>query len=165
MKFKIVELPELSGPACRIYSVIYDGGEDSLYEAFDASVYDTYPDESDEIWNTLKFMGREGGARIQFFREDEGRPGDGIVALLKKKRFSLRVYCIRYGGNGPLVVGNGGPKMVRAWQDDPHLAACVQELMAISSLITERIKDREIRIAVDGTFQGNLIFENEDDEE
>ena len=55
--------------------------------------------------------------------------------------------------------------MVRAWQDDPHLAACVQELMAISSLITERIKDREIRIAVDGTFQGNLIFENEDDEE
>ena len=163
MKFKIVELPELSGPACRIYSVIYDGGEDSLYEAFDASVYDTYPDESDEIWNTLMFMGKEGGARIQFFREDEGRPGDGIVALLKKKRFSLRVYCIRYG-NGPLIVGNGGPKQVRAWQDDPHLTACVQELMDISFLITERIKDRDIRIAADGTFQGNLEFEKEDEE-
>lgn len=165
MKFKIVKLPELSGPACKIYSIMYDGVDKSLYDIFDESVYDAYPDESDEIWNRLKFMGKEGGARIQFFREDEGRRGDGIVALLKKKQFSLRVYCIRYGGNGPLVVGNGGVKKVRAWQDDPHLTACVEELMEISSLITKRILDKDISIAADGSFQGDLVFENEEDEQ
>ena len=123
MKFRIVEIPELSGEACKIYTIVYDGGEDSMFERFqDRMDAEGFSAEVDEIWYALRFMGKEGGARIQFFREDEGKPGDGVMALLKKKRFTLRLYCIRYG-TGTLVLGDGGykPPTIRAWQGDPQM--------------------------------------------
>ena len=162
MRFEIVEIPELSGPACKIYSIAFDGSEDTLFDCFLDNLEDSFPAEVGEIWYKLEYMGREGGARIQFFREDEGRPGDGVVALLKETGFSLRLYCIRYG-SCTLLLGNGGYKSpsTRAWQDDQHLTECVNELMTISSLITERIKNREIKLAPDGKLDGNLVFEIE----
>lgn len=162
MRYKIVEITELSGPACKIYSVIVGDGEKTLFDIFQDRMDVDYPDAVDEIWYSLRFMGEEGGARIQFFREDEGRPGDGIVAMLKKKRFALRVYCIRYG-TITLIVGDGGfkPPSARAWQDDPHLTACVKQLMSISGKITEKIKDKEIWFSPDGSLLGNLEFETD----
>ena len=164
MRYKIVEITELSGPACKIYSVVCGDGVDTLFDNFQDRLDEDYSEAVDEIWYSLRFMGEEGGARIQFFREDEGRPGDGIVAMLKKKRFALRVYCIRYGTN-TLIVGDGGykPPSVRAWQDDRHLAACVKRMMLISELITERIRDKEIWFSPDGSLLGNLEFEIDDD--
>ena len=93
MSFKLVEIPALSGPACKIYSIAYDGSSETSFDGFqDRMDREGFSDEVDQIWYSLRFMGEEGGARIQFFREDEGRPGDGVVALLKKKRFTLRLY-------------------------------------------------------------------------
>ena len=161
MSFRIVEVPDLSGPACKIYSIAYDGSDETSFDQFQDRMDDNgYTAEVDEIWYTLRFMGDEGGARIQFFREEEGRPGDGIVALLKKKRFTLRLYCIRYG-NGPLLLGDGGYKSpsTRTWQEDPHLRACVEELMRISGLITKRILNKEIKFASDGSLDGDLEFD------
>jgi len=163
MKFRIVEIQELSGDACKIYTIVYDGEEDSLFECFqDRMDAEGFSAAVDEVWYTLRFMGKEGGARIQFFKEDEGKPGDGIVALLKKKKFTLRLYCIRYG-SGTLVLGDGGykPSTIRAWQDDDHLKACVHELMRISALITERIKSKEIMLSADGSLTGDLTFDDE----
>ena len=163
MSFKIVEIPELSGTACRIYSIAYDGSMETSFDSFqDKMDADGYSSEVDEIWYSLKFMGKEGGARIQFFKEDEGHPGDGVVALLKKKRFVLRLYCIRYG-NGPLILGGGGykPPSVRSWQDVTELNISAQELIRISALITERIKNKEIVLSPDGSLEGNLEFDDE----
>lgn len=163
MSFKIVEIPELSGPACKIYSIAYDGSEDTSLDGFlERMDNGGFSEEADTIWYRLEYMGKEGGARIQFFREDEGRPGDGIVALLKQTRFVLRLYCIRYG-NGTLVLGDGGYKSpsVRTWQEDPFLSACVRELMRVSALMTERIKDKEIKLSPDGSLVGDLDFEDE----
>lgn len=166
MKIKIVEIPELSGLACKIYSIAYDGSEDTLFDIFQDSMDKDYADEVDLIWYALEFMGKEGGARIQFFREDEGKPGDGIVALLKKKKYPLRLYCIK-SGNCTLILGRGGykPPSIRTWQDDPHLSECVQELMWISSLMTEKVKNKEIRYGNDGSLIGDLEFELEQDNE
>ena len=163
MSFKLIEIPALSGPACKIYSIAYDGSSETSFDGFqDRMDEEGFADEVDQIWYSLRFMGEEGGARIQFFREDEGRPGDGVVALLKKKRFALRLYCIRYG-NGPLVLGDGGykPPSAQTWQDVPYLSACVEELMRISILITRRIKDKEIKLAPDGTLTGDLEFDDD----
>ena len=162
MWLRIVEIPELSGVACKIYSIAFDGSEDTLFDLFLDGLSDDYPAEVEEIWDKLEFMGREGGARIQFFREGEGRPGDGIVALLKECGFSLRLYCIRYG-SCTLVLGNGGCKSPRtkAWQDDPQLSGFVEELMWISSVLTEKIKNKEIGFTSDGSLTGDLEFETE----
>lgn len=162
MRFEIVEISELSGPACKIYSIACDGSENTLFDDFLDRMDAAHSRDVEIIWDKLEYMGREGGARIQFFREDEGRPGDGIVALLKEWRFPLRLYCIR-SGSCTLILGNGGykPPSVRAWQDDPHLSRCVHQLMSISSLITEKIKNKEIRLVYDGSLDGDLEFETE----
>lgn len=165
MRFEIVEIPELSGEACKIYSIAYNGSEDTLFDYFLDKIGNDFPEEVESLWDKLEYMGREGGARIQFFREDEGRPGDGIVALLKETGYPLRLYCIRYG-SCTLILGNGGfkPPSVRAWQEDPFLEACVKGLMSLSSQITERIKNREITFDSNGSLVGDLVFEIETEE-
>ena len=162
MGFEIVEIEELSGPACKIYSIAYDGDEgDTLLDEFLDRMDAEYPEEVDELWARLVFMGREGGARLQFFRENEGKPGDGVVALLKDVGYSLRLYAIRYG-TVLLILGSGGYKSAEtaAWQDDEILRKHASEMIRISALITERIKDKEITICPDGSLTGNLYFED-----
>ena len=160
MGFRIVEIEELSGPACKIYSIAYDGkGGDTLFDDFMDRMDVDYSDEVEEIWDKLEFMGREGGARIQFFRENEGTPGDGVVALLKESGFSLRLYGIRYG-TILLILGSGGYKNVGKWQEDEVLGKHATEMIAISAKITERIKNKDITICADGKLEGDLYFED-----
>lgn len=162
MGFRIVEIDELSGPECKIFSVAYDGdGEDTLFDEFLDRLEDDYPDEISEIWSKLEFMGREGGARIQFFRENEGCPGDGVVALLKESGFTLRLYAIRFG-SVLLILGSGGYKSssIGSWQEDEILSKHAIEIMRISRLITERIRNKDITIGIDGTLTGDLYFED-----
>lgn len=162
MGFRVVEIEELSGPACKIYSIAYDGnGDDTLFDEFLDRLDEEYPNEVDEIWAKLVFMGQEGGARVQFFRENEGLPGDGVVALLKESGFPLRLYAIRYG-TILLILGSGGYKYadIAAWQDDPVLAERAREMIRISAKITERIREKDIVISPDGTLTGDLYFED-----
>lgn len=159
MGFRIVEIKELSGPACKIYSIAFDGsGGDTLFDEFLDRMEDEYPIEVEEIWEKLEFMGREGGARLQFFRENEGTPGDGVVALLKESGFTLRLYAIKYG-TILLILGSGGYKDVEAWQDDDVLKKHAKEMIKISGMITQRVKEHDITISTDGTLNGNLYFE------
>ena len=162
MGFRIVEIDERSGPECKIYSVAYDGdGEDTLFDEFLDRLEDDYPDEISELWSKLVFMGKEGGARIQFFRENEGCPGDGVVALLKESGFTLRLYAIRFG-SVLLILGSGGYKSssIGSWQEDEILSKHAIEIMRISRLITERIRNKDITIGIDGTLTGDLYFED-----
>lgn len=162
MGFRIVEIEELSGPACKIYSIAFDGdGGDTLFDEFLDRLDAVFPEELDEVWAKLQFMGKEGGARIQFFRENEGEPGDGVVALLKESGYPLRLYAIRYG-TVLLILGSGGYKnpKIAAWQDDEILTKHATEIIHISAKITERIKEKDLTIASDGTLAGDLYFED-----
>lgn len=162
MGFRLVEIPELSGRVCKIYSVAEDGTEDTLFDFFLDELYADYQDYVDEIWDKLLFIGKEGGARIQFFRENEGRPGDGVVALLNKPGFPIRLYGIRYG-SVLLILGGGGYKgpTIRSWQKDEKLRKAAGQMIRLSEIVCQRIKDKSIRILEDGTITGELSF-NED---
>ena len=50
---------------------------------------------------------------------------------------------------------------IDAWQKDEVLKYHAEEMIKISSLITERIKNKDIRICDDGTLEGDLYFEEE----
>ena len=151
MGFGIVKITDLSGDACKIYSVARDDSEDTLLELF-----------LDEIINKLRFMGQEGGAREGFFRENEGKPGDGVVALLNAPHFPLRLYGIRFG-TSLLILGSGGKKGIhtRTWQQDSKLKSSAEQMIRLSALITQRIKDKEITLASDGSIIGNKHFEED----
>ena len=68
MGFSIVEVPMLSGDKCRIFSILMDGDDETLYEQFSEAYWDDYKSEVQDIYNRLMFIGHEGGARLQFLR-------------------------------------------------------------------------------------------------
>lgn len=166
MRYVIEEIEDLSGEACHIYSLREAGSENSLFDDFIVRNSELYEDEVVDIYNRLKYMGNEGGARENYFKLNEGKPGDGIVALYDRPDSRLRLYCIRYGAI-TLIVGDGGakPKSVRAWQEVPELDRIVKHLMLISDKISEAIKEKDIRLTLDGKLIGELTIDDDEDYE
>lgn len=156
MNFELVEIPSLSGDCCQIFSILIEGEEQTLFENFAEEYEEEYVDEIADMYNSLKFMGNEGGARLQFFKDKEGSPGDGVSALYDHPDQMLRLYCIVYG-RVAVILGGGGPKpkSIRAWQDDPKLCREATMMIYISSKITQAIKDGDIKIT-DAGLSGEL---------
>lgn len=161
-KLEIIECEDLSGPACRIYSVKIDDGEDTLFDQFVDKYYDQYEHEVQDIYDRLKVIGRELGMREIFYKPDEGMPGDGICALYDVPDSNVRLYFVKYG-NDLILLGDGGPKPknIRAWQESAILSKVVPQLHIISDLITKATKEKDIRISRNG-FEGEMtIFADE----
>jgi hypothetical protein len=90
---------------------------------------------------------------------DEGLQTDDLVcALFDLPDKNLRLYCIRLYKH-IVIVGNGGPKNVRAWQDDVKLSREVHEMMHYSKIIRTKLNNGELFFSEDGLrFGGNLIL-------
>jgi len=158
MNYEIVELADFSGKKATIYTVIIDNDELSLFDYFLNEHLNGYKEELKNIISRLEVIGHETGAREQFFKLHEGKPGDGVVALFDEPGRFLRLYCIRYG-SCVIILGGGGAKYTRTWQEDPKLSMEVETLIEISKDILARIKDGEIKWSVDGIhLTGDLKF-------
>ena len=124
----------------------------------------SFKSETKNIIERLISIGHKTGARSQFFKEWEGKPGDGVCALYDKPDSNLRLYCICYGTQ-LIIIGSGGhkPKTIRALQEDTKLTEENALIKQISQQITSRIKDKEIRFTPDYLdFTGDLEFNDED---
>lgn len=149
-----------------------------LFEEYPAANFYTLRVDDDELTEVEKFLEKfpEGckydedmekiiswldkisciGAKERYFRP-EGRFGDGVGAIpIEAGR--IRLYCIRINDH-LLIVGNGGEKNVRAWQDSPELARYVRTLKAAANVIKRRTKNDEMRILNEMEIIGNLTFE------
>lgn len=166
MRCRLVKLTRFSGTEASIYSVIVDDDVETLFDKFASENKNLSLSEIKNIFVRLRTMGKKTGARINFFREWEGTPGDGVCALRyreKKSDENLRLYCIRYGAQ-IIVIGGGGPKNVRALQDDKKLKDENYFLRWLSKQITARIKEKEIEYTNDYLeFIGDLKFQDEDE--
>ena len=162
MNFELKKIQELSGNKCQIYSAVLEGESMSLFESFLATFYEDYTDEVQDIYDRLKFIGREGGARSQFLKMHEGTPGDGVCALYDIPNKRLRLYCIVYG-TVAVILGGGGIKRVRVWQDDEFLRKHAELMIRISRIISLRIIEGDIKISDDG-FTGNIKINEDYDE-
>lgn len=59
-----------------------------------------------------------------------------------------------------LILGGGGEKLVRAWQDDEILKEEAEWMKYVSQKIYQRIKDKDIYFTNDDRdIEGDLIFE------
>ena len=160
MRCKLVKIDSLSGSKASVYSVMLDGESETLLEKFVRESKSSFLSETKDILKRLKTIGQKTGARKQFFKEFEGKPGDGVCALYDNPDSKLRLYCIIFGTQ-LLVVGGGGPKPknISAFQDDEKLTDANYFLRWLSEQITQRIKDREITYENDYLdFSGNLEF-------
>lgn len=162
MRCKIVKLTRFSGTQASVYSVIVDDSSTTLFENFIQENKNSYAGEIKNIGMRLHVIGHNTGARHSFFRHKEGVPGDGVVALHDDPKKKLRLYAIRYG-NDILILGGGGPKNVRALQENKKLEKENYLLRAISERITEKIKEKEIYYSANNLeLEGELEFEIED---
>lgn len=150
MKFDIIEIPELSGEKCRIFSIRQEGETRTLLECFLRDNYATYKNEIEDIYNRLKIIGKVEGAREHYFKHNEGSLGDGVSALYDGNKKNIRLYCIRYG-TITLILGGGGYKSkdIRAWQEDRILSIHAELMKKISEEIK---KDEDVKLLSDGSF-------------
>lgn len=163
--FELVKLEKLSGSCCSIYSIaIQNSDYTTLLDEFINKNINSFKSETKDIVTRLYTIGHKTGARIQFFKENEGYPGDGVCALYDAEGSNLRLYCIRYGSQ-LVVIGSGGhkPKTIRSLQDDETLKRENSFMRKVSAKISERIKEKDIWFTDDGLeFAGNLYFLAED---
>jgi hypothetical protein len=165
MNYRIVKLEQLSGRKGTIYTLVRDGEELSLFDQFLQGCSQQHEAQVRNLVAKLKAMGQQTGMREHLFRMDEGRPGDLVVAVSDDVTSTLRAYGIRYG-NTILLLGAGGPKLVRAWQDDPELKRAANEMIAISKAMMEKTKNREITWTPDQMeWTGELTIEIDDEED
>lgn len=160
MNFEIVKLSDFSGEKTTIYSVIQEGEEVTLFDHFIEENESEYPDEILDIVKRIKAIGHVTGARIDFFKDKEGIPGDGVCALYDNPDSRLRLYCIRYG-NCAVILGGGGPKpkSIRTLQDDPKLTQENYSMRDVSQVIMNALNEKEIRWSSDGMeLIGDLKF-------
>lgn len=163
MKFRIIKINNLSGNKASVYSVVLNNEKETLLNKFVREHGILFKSETKDILKRLNSIGHTTGARIQFFKEWEGKPGDGVCALFDLPNSKLRIYCICYGTQ-IIIVGSGGhkPKTIRALQEDVKLKDENFLIRKISGQITQRIKDKEIKFSEDYlSFIGNLEFNDE----
>lgn len=157
MEYEIVELG-YSGKASMIYSIIPRGDSQTLFDNFVNEYKNDFREEIKDIINRLNHIGHEFGARISYFKENEGKYGDHVCALYDIPGKNLRLYCIRFGSVA-VILGGGGvkDKNVRAWQDDEKLSQEVKLMMECSADISKRISAKEIYWSKDKkSLEGNL---------
>ena len=153
----------MSGSRAVIYSVRIEDDVDTLLERFVAENVEVHRDEVREMLLRLREIGHNTGARETFFRPEEGKPGDGIEALRAITGSRLRLYCIR-NGRVSVIVGGGGPKTTRSWQEDPKLKAENELLQLISKTIIQALKEGySLRWSADGLkLEGDLTLNTDD---
>ncbi|MCU0469500.1 MAG: hypothetical protein MUF58_12950 [Arcicella sp.] len=160
MKIELIKSSLLSGNYATIYDVVVDGGK-TLFERFIEENIDVHKQEIKNILDKLQTIGKETGARLSHFKENEGSLGDGVCAMFDLPDKKLRLYCIRYGTE-IIILGGGGikHKHIRAYQEAPKLDQEASLIKKIAKEINQQIKDKDIEYSDDFMeFEGDLIFE------
>ena len=118
-----------------LYSICFNGEEFSEYEKFLTAFKDNARlnrDFQTIILALAKII--EHGALERFFRP-EGRMADDLCALSIDSR-RLRLYCLRISDQ-ILIVGNGGEKRTRTYEEDTTLSGYVMDLQKFDELLKE----------------------------
>lgn len=148
--FRLVE-DEISGPNCTIYSLEDVNTGKTLLESFYEECSNSHPDETEIVIDRLESMALDTGARAQYFKHHEGKPGDQVCCLYDAEESHLRLFCIRMG-TVLLVCGGGGVKSkdISAYQEDPELNKHAEIVKYVSEELKNRIKEKEIKWTSDG---------------
>jgi hypothetical protein len=160
VRSKLVRLTQYSGGAASLYSVKFEtssGGSLTKLDEFIIAHRDRHPAELMNIIGRLNSMGNETGCVEDFFKLDEGLdPEDMVCALFDIPGVNLRLYCIRISEQ-IVILGSGGPKNVRAWQDDNDLRREVEAMMDVSAVVRKKMEHNMLWQSTNGLLlEGNL---------
>ncbi len=140
VSLKIIEQSEQVG----MFSICFDNNEESEFEKFLNEFKDnaTYNKDFNVILLALSKI-IEKGALERFFR-NEGKMSDNVKALSIDSH-KLRLYCLRISDQ-ILILGNGGIKNTRTYQEDETLSGYVMNLQTFDKVLHNAIKKGQITI-------------------
>lgn len=127
-----------------LYSICFEGSAFSEYESFIQRFKDDATlnmDYKNIILALEKIVAV--GALERFFRP-EGKMNDHVAALSIDSR-KLRLYCLRISDQ-ILIVGNGGRKDTRTYEESAELSGYVMDLQEFDKLLTEAQKEGSVTI-------------------
>ncbi|MDO4461531.1 MAG: hypothetical protein Q4C30_03400 [Bacteroidia bacterium] len=127
-----------------MFSICFDGNKESEFETFlnefkDNAMYNK--DFNIILMALAKIIDK--GALERFFR-NEGKMNDNVKALSIDSR-KLRLYCLRISDQ-ILILGNGGVKNSRTYQEDERLSGYVMDLQAFNKVLIRAQKEGKITI-------------------
>ena len=127
-----------------MFSICFDGSEVSEFEKFLNEFKDnaTYNKDFNVILLALSKI-IDKGALERFFR-NEGRMNDNVKALAIDSR-KLRLYCLRISDQ-ILILGNGGVKNTRTYQEDSKLSGYVMDLQTFDKVLLKAQKSGRVTI-------------------
>jgi len=120
------------------YTVRFNNGETEVDKFFGKFPENSQYDEDVNI--VIKWIDNIGerGAYERYFRR-EGKISDNVMALPTPIETSnLRLYVIRLSEE-IVILGNGGVKNTRTYNEDPFLNQCVELLQAVDRLLKKSI--------------------------
>ena len=140
---------------CTFYTIQFLSENESEFEQF----YNKFKDDVEfnpDLMRIVSFLGRiaDFGALERYFRP-EGKMSDNVVAL-PVVTSKLRLYCLRLSDK-ILILGNGGVKKTRSYEEDDELSGYVITLQNFDKLIKEGTENGTIivtenKIMTDKTF-------------
>lgn len=144
----------LIGRKIIVYSIreIYeDGTFDSQNETqkFFSSIKSSYIADYNVFKAVLKNILNKSGAQKKFFRDETNADCLYLYALInnddENRHYSgeLRLFCLNFG-NDKLILGNGGIKKTRTFNEDPKLNTIARILQKLCLEIIEKEKNGDI---------------------
>lgn len=140
LRLKTIEQSDKAG----LYTIIFKGEGSTEFDKFLAKfrgIAKLNQDFNSILLALEKVMSR--GALDRFFRV-EGRMSDNLSALAIDSR-SLRLYCLRIS-DSVLILGNGGVKRTRTYEEDETLSGYVADLQAFDKALLEAQRSGEVTI-------------------
>lgn len=121
--------------SCTIYTIQFQGENQTEFENF----YNKFKDDAiynPDLMRIAAFINKiaQNGAFERFFRP-EGKMSDHVVAL-PVITSRLRLYCLRLSDK-ILILGNGGVKNTRTYDEDDNLRGYVITLQNFEKLLME----------------------------
>ena len=100
--------------------------------------------DMEHMFLTLKGRSLRNGAALERYFRYEGKMSDNVVAL-PTFRTSLRLYCLRMS-DSVLIVGNGGEKNTKTYEESAELNGYVISLQKLDELLKQEIASGSVVI-------------------
>ncbi len=154
--FRII--PFEKGEKAIFYTIQYDGELLSETDKFFTTYEASHTKDIDMILQSVSRMLNKRGTQYEDFRPE----GKNYIVALPRGTYELRLYGIWINGQ-ITILGNGGIKNTRTFQEDETLSKIVKELSEINKLLAERIENNDITVENDELI-GDLYFILNDNE-
>ena len=137
---KTIEQSEKVG----LYSICFDGNDLTEYEKFVQKFLNdaTLNTDFQKVFRVINRIVAN-GALERYFRP-EGKLKDHLAALSIDSKV-LRLYCLRMSDQ-ILIVGNGGAKTTRTYEEDVELSGYVMDLQKFDELLAQELASGKIKI-------------------